>query len=224
MARGRNYGDRGASWGSRRGREEGGRLSASEELAELEALLARDGDTSREGPGAAWRTRISGWGGDAARRARGRELLASGAVRGLRVEAGRIVAEVVGTEVYTVQVVVRAPSRWELEAMRRELLSPVQARRPGGLTNDALLMLDALVRTMVVTCTCPDGWGCKHAVAALLAFGPRLDADPSALLVLWGVADVAILESGFALQPLAAGKVALTGDLGALFGIEFDDG
>jgi hypothetical protein len=195
---------------------------ADEEMAELEAMLARDAD---DGPGAAWRSRIVGWGADKPRRARGRELLAEGAVRSLRVEPGRIVAEVVGTQVYQVQVVVRPPSRWEIESMRRELQTPAILRHPGALSNDALLMLDALVRTMVVTCTCMDGWGCKHAVAALLAFAPRLDAEPAALLTLWGVAGApgaaeAMAEPRFTLLPLAAGKEALTGDLGELFGID----
>lgn len=213
----RRYGQGRASYG---GQGDGGGPGADDELAELEALLAGDGGGERESLGTAWRSRITGWGGDAARRTRGRELVESGAVHSLRVEAGRIVVEVVGSQVYRVQVVVRPPSRWEIESMRRELAMPGIVRQPGGLTSEARMMLDALVRTMVVTCTCPDGWGCKHAIAALLAFGPRLDAEPNALLTLWGAADRALSEETFAPAPLAAGRVALTGDLGALFGID----
>lgn len=207
------------------GREPLGRPGgADEELAELEALLAGEGEP--ESVGAAWRSRVSTWGADAARRTRGRELLAAGAVHGLRVSVGRVVAEVIGSEVYTVQVVVRPPSRWEIDAMRRQLVAPT-ASRPGALMSDALLMLDALVRTMVVTCTCPDGWGCKHAVAVLQAFGPRLDAEPMTLMVLWGAAEAgpadAASEEAFVPAPLAANKVALTGDLAALFGVDLVD-
>lgn len=210
----RRYGQRGRS--TYGGQGDVDRAGAENELAELEALLSRDG-TGPETMGAAWRSRIVGWGADGPRRARGREIVAAGAVRGLRVEPGRIVAEVVGSEVYTVQIVVRPPSRWEIDSMRQMLTAP--PRNPGALSGDALVMLDALVRTMVVTCTCPDGWGCKHAVAALQAFAPRLDAEPTALLVLWGAAEAA-LEETFMPAPLAAGKVALTGDLGALFMID----
>jgi hypothetical protein len=197
----------------RYGRWRGG---ADEEQAELEALL----EGASEGPGGAWRSRVAHWGADPARRARGRELLAAGAVRALRVEPGRISAEVVGAQVYRVQVVVRPPSRWEVDAMRPLLIAPTPGR--ASVSADVTRMLDALVRTMVVACTCPDGWGCKHAVAALLAFAPRLDAEPSALLTLWGAAEPAA-EERFAPAPLPAGKVALRGDLGALFGIDLVD-
>ncbi|MBL9105285.1 MAG: SWIM zinc finger family protein [Myxococcales bacterium] len=191
---------------------------AADELAELEELLAR-GEPEQESLGAIWRSRVVGWGADSARRTRGRELLGEGAVGPLRVEAGRIVAEVAGSRVYTVQLVVRPPSRWERESMRELLLTPADARHPGALTSDGLILLDALVRTMVVTCTCPDGWGCKHAVAAVLAFADRLDAESTALLVLWGMAEAAV-DDAFTLRPLAPDRVALTGDLGALFGID----
>lgn len=208
------------AWNRRRYERGGsGGHGADDELAELEAWLAGRDETI-ETLGAAWRSRVVGWGADRARRMRGRELLAAGAVGALRVEAGRIVAEVVGSEVYRVQVVVRPPSRWEIESMRRELLTPAVKRHPGALSGEALVLLAALVRTMVVTCTCPDGWGCKHAVAALQAFGQRLDAEPLALMVLWGAADADAEK--FERAPLAAGKVALTGDLGALFGIDLD--
>lgn len=55
------------------------------------------GDPTHESLGAVWRSRLVGWGADASRRARGRELLAAAAVRALQVEAGRFVADV-GTE------------------------------------------------------------------------------------------------------------------------------
>ncbi len=78
-------------------------------------------------------------------------------------------------------------------------------------------------------CSCPDGVSmCKHVAAVLYGVGARLDTRPELLFTLRGVALQELVSA--AGKAVAAPRkvdnalVASADDLGALFGIDLDDG
>lgn len=80
---------------------------------------------------------------------------------------------------------------------------------------------------MKLRCSCPD-WTemCKHVAAALYGIGNRLDHQPALLFQLRGVDAAELIDSGFTAP--ATGDAGADGSLadeqlGAIFGIEFDD-
>lgn len=174
--------------------------------------------------GSAWRVQVATWGADRERLRRGLEYLAAGAVEEVLVERGRVKATVHGTRRYTVQIVVGLPLASAAEPLLARLRGTTGERTIAALAEalrgEAMALLHDTVRRMVVVCTCPDGAGCKHAVAVVHGLAACLDRDPGLLLTLWGLDDAVATGGEFAVAPLAAGREALTEDLAALFGVD----
>jgi hypothetical protein len=79
-------------------------------------------------------------------------------------------------------------------------------------------------RQMLATCDCLDRGRCQHIVAAVRAFGAVLETEPEQLLVLWGLDlpdELRNAPEALVIAPLAPEKRPLSGDLTALFGVEF---
>lgn len=144
-----------------------------------------------DGPAsAAWSTHLAGLGEFAGRRERGREYLIAGAVREIAVECGRLSAQVAGSRVYHPRVAVQPLS----EAVRAAFAEVACA---DGCSARALCRVALAeprfgvlprLRELTCVCTCPDrARPCKHAFAALYAFGRRLDDDPALLFTLRGL-------------------------------------
>lgn len=155
---------------------------------------------------------------------RGRAYLRAGAVQDLQVHRGIVHAEVQGTQRYHVKIAVALPGGPQLAELRARLGAAL-ALRGAALHEPILGPLAALLpapRHLVPFCQCLDTAPfCKHVCAALYGLAVRLDDEPELLLVLRGLiaeqATAAASRPGLA--PLAPEK-ALTGDLGALFGID----
>lgn len=65
---------------------------------------------------------------------------------------------------------------------------------------------------------------CEHVMAALHGFGARLDAEPELLLLLRGIeVESLAAPTSLLIAPLTPGKIALTGGLAALFGLNLRD-
>ncbi len=102
---------------------------------------------------------------------RGREYVAEGAVRGLVVSPGELLADVTGSRAWTYEVEIRVP------------VDPASSADPNTAAGQMALIPDP--DDMWTTCSCPDVEDpCKHAVAALLAFAAEV-ADRPALLTTW---------------------------------------
>lgn len=154
---------------------------------------------------------------------RGRAYLRAGAVQDLQVHRGIVHAEVQGTQRYHVKIAVALPGGPQLAELRARLGAALLLRGH-ALQEPILAPLAALMpapRHLVPFCQCLDTAPfCKHVCAALYGLGVRLDDEPELLLVLRGlIAEQSPAATRPGLTPLPAEK-ALTGDLGALFGID----
>jgi uncharacterized Zn finger protein len=165
---------------------------------------------------------------------RGRTYVRQGTVVHLEITPGHILANVAGSDLYTVNMEV-APlplDRWE----------NIKRRCQGSVTTIVDLLMgrfspevmdvvcdptDGLFPTeseIKYDCSCPD-WAslCKHVAATFYGIGNRLDRSPELLFLLRQVDPHELLASGAAAflddEPLSK-EDDLVGDLGAIFGIE----
>jgi uncharacterized Zn finger protein len=161
----------------------------------------------------------------------------NGSVVDLHIEAGRVLARVSGTELYTVEVAIAAlrPARWRaVKARCTGQIGSLVALLRGTLSDDVLEIL-ARERTglfpepddLSLSCSCPD-WAdlCKHVAAALYGVGARLDARPELLFTLRQV-DQGELVSAAVAPPKArgkkpTGKVIADDQLASVFGIDLE--
>jgi uncharacterized Zn finger protein len=145
--------------------------------------------------GKAWCQNLERYSDYANRLPRGRTYLRNGSVINLEIAAGTVIAQVMGSNLYRVEVNVAAvPARqWQgiahdcaqsidslVELLQGRLSTSVMERitRPGtGLFPSP--------KEITFSCSCPD-WAamCKHVAATLYGVGARLDAQPELLFTL----------------------------------------
>ncbi|MBI2570271.1 MAG: hypothetical protein HYV63_24985 [Candidatus Schekmanbacteria bacterium] len=192
--------------------------------------------------GGAWCTNLERYSDFENRLPRGRSYLKNGLVIDLRIEQGRVRAQVMGTDLYRVDVTIATlpAGRWEqckracagkigsfLELVRGELSDAVMAE----VTHPArgLFPEPGEIR---FRCSCPDFASlCKHVAATLYGVGVRLDTAPESLFTLRGVNGKELITeaaiSGVAALTARAGATAAPAiagqDLADLFGIDLDD-
>jgi uncharacterized Zn finger protein len=186
--------------------------------------------------GRAWCENLERYSDYANRLPRGRSYVRNGSVIDLRIEQGKVHAQVMGSRLYRVEVTVKdvASAHWQrlatacagsidslVELLQGRLSSAVMERicHPG----DGLFPAPRDIR---FTCSCPD-WAdmCKHVAATLYGVGTRLDRQPELLFTLRGVDAAALITSvGTRLDasaPLPDAERRLETDaLGDVFGIE----
>ena len=143
-------------------------------------------------------------------------------VRILEVQRGRIAAEYGKARV---EIEVEPPSSDDLADVVGHLAERASAGRDAlrnalregmAACSDSLLPARWEVRAR---CTCPGSRGvCKHVLAVLHAVGAQFDAEPELLVRLRGLEPLALSPG-----PLPAEKARVTGDLAAIFGIDFED-
>lgn len=177
-----------------------------------------------------WCARVGDCGAGGTRRERGIDYLVNGAVQDLQVGPRRLAATVQGTRRYHVDVEILLPPPAAMQAT----LERIQQARAASTGTDPRLAVQRAILSggpglfpsaaqIHRECTCPDGPSCKHAVAAVWAFGVLLDREPEQLLSLWGLDVKDPQATGvFVLPPLAANKHPLVDDLG-IFGIDLLD-
>ena len=184
--------------------------------------------------GRAWCDGLEAQADIASRLARGLSYVRHGAVVDLQLVGGEIAAEVLGSEPYRVQIIIKPlpQAKWAKLVSRchAEVGSLVDLLR-GNLSAEVMRSLTEgagglVPRASEVTrrCSCPDPAAlCKHMAAVLYAIGARLDSQPLLLFALRQVdARQLTAEAGAATSRLAAASPAQLADqdLGVLFDID----
>jgi uncharacterized Zn finger protein len=186
--------------------------------------------------GKAWCDNLERYRDFAYRLERGRSYLRSGSVIDLKIEAGKIIAAVSGSNLYDVAI--------EIEAVKRDAWRAIQRDCAGGIASRIDLLSGRLSEPVMArlcadrtglfpapsairfTCSCPDyATVCKHVAAAMYGVGARLDHAPELLFTLRRVSVDELLASAVTELPAtpSAARVLAADGLAALFGIELAD-
>ena len=187
--------------------------------------------------GKAWCDNLERYSEFANRLPRGRTYVNNGSVIDLQLTRGKVEALVSGSEIYKVKIdtAVAAPARWKaicadcagsigsmVELLQGALSKHVMER----VCREADGLFPAPTE-IKMSCSCPD-WAdmCKHVAATLYGVGARLDHDPDLLFTLRGVERSELVSTGADLSITEAAahseRVLASGDVAALFGLEFD--
>jgi uncharacterized Zn finger protein len=186
--------------------------------------------------GQAWCQNLERYSDYSNRLPRGRTYLRNGSVIDLKIVAGKVTAQVMGSSLYDIHVTIKAvPSKqWQnitgecaqsidslIELLQGQLSKSVMERiaRPGA-------GLFPAPKEITFSCSCPDAAAlCKHIAATLYGIGARLDQEPELLFRLRGVdAKELIAKAGEGTPPVrkdvAAGRILDTSKLSDVFGID----
>ncbi len=145
--------------------------------------------------GKAWCDNLEAYSDYASRLPRGRSYVRNGSVIDLKIEPGKVRAQVVGSSLYQIDIDVAAvaDARWKslaeecassisslVELLQGKLLKSVMERICAPKTG-----LFPAPNDIRLHCSCPD-WAtmCKHVAAVLYGVGARLDAQPELLFTL----------------------------------------
>ena len=190
--------------------------------------------------GRAWCENLEAYSDFANRLPRGRTYVRNGSVVDLQVKAGRIVALVMGSDLYTIEVVVDAirPALWksiteECAGKIDSLVELLQGRISKGVMEIVTRKETGLFpspREIRMTCSCPDWAGlCKHLAAVLYGVGARLDHQPALLFLLRKVDEMELITRA-AIAPLSTGSCAAErarsldeSALSGIFGIDLEE-
>jgi uncharacterized Zn finger protein len=219
-------------------RERTARLVAKLKL-EGEILLpitATRGSIAKTYWGKAWCQNLERYSDYASRLPRGRTYLRNGSVIDLKIQAGEVIAQVMGSDLYRIQVKVSAvpAAHWQslsrdcaqsidswVELLQGQLSTAVMERiaRPG-------VGLFPSPREITFSCSCPDAAAmCKHVAATLYGIGARLDAEPELLFRLRRVDSKEIIarvgEGGLSIKQRPVGSRILdSSKLADVFGLD----
>jgi uncharacterized Zn finger protein len=186
--------------------------------------------------GQAWCQNLERYSDYANRLPRGRTYLRNGFVIDLRIEAGEVIARVMGSTLYDIKLTIKAvpAKQWQqvagdcarsidslVELLQGRFSSAVMERiaRPGT-------GLFPTPTEIAFTCSCPDAATlCKHVAATLYGIGARLDQEPELLFHLRGVdAKELIAKAGEGPRPaqrgVASDRILDTSKLTDVFGID----
>jgi len=168
---------------------------------------------------------------------RGRSYLRNGALFDLRVESGKVIAQVMGSSLYEVSITI-CPMKQEkwLELVRScsgqidslvELLQGKFSKNVMAILTEDEKGLFPQPHEIAMKCSCLDWAGmCKHVAAALYGIGSLLDTQPELLFTLRGVNHLDLLCAANADAFAVAsneGEMICEGDLSSIFGIDLDD-
>ena len=186
--------------------------------------------------GKAWCDNLERYSDFANRLPRGRTYLRNGSVIDLRITAGEVRAQVVGSRLYKVAVQVGVVPDREWRSLCAECASSIdslvellQGKLSAGVMTRICQPGKGLFpapAAITFDCSCPDGASmCKHVAAVLYGVGARLDQQPELLFTLRRVDAAALVATAGAGLPAAndrpaARKVLDDSDLADVFGIE----
>ena len=220
----------------RRKKAEKAAAKARKSGAELSPIESCRGAIAKTFWGKAWCNNLEQYSDYANRLPRGRTYVRNGSVIDLKITAGGVRAQVMGSSLYTVDVTVTAvpDQQWQaigagcagsidslVELLQGKLSKAVmeQICKPGT-------GLFPAPREIKFNCSCPD-WAsmCKHVAAVLYGIGARLDQQPELLFSMRRVdAKDLVAQAGAGLPKAkkgpAAGKVLDGSVLADVFGIE----
>lgn len=220
----------------RRKKAEKAAAKARKAGADLSPVAAHRGATAKTFWGKAWCDNLERYSDYANRLPRGRTYARNGSVIDLKITAGEVRAQVMGSHLYQVEVSVAPvpPKQWQavgadcagsidslVELLQGKFSKAVMERicKPGtGLFPQP--------REIKFNCSCPD-WAsmCKHVAAVLYGVGARLDEQPELLFSLRRVeAGDLVARAGAGLPKVKKGpsssRVLDDSALADVFGIE----
>jgi len=202
----------------------------------LSPVAAGRGAIARTFWGKAWCDNLERYSDFENRLPRGRTYVRNGSVIDLRIAAGKVSAQVMGSSLYKVTVNITALPRKQWQALGAEcadsiesLVELLQGRLSQGVMASICHPQKGLFpspKEIAFDCSCPD-WAamCKHVAAVFYGIGARLDEQPELLFTLRRVdAKDLVARAGTGL-PLkkkgpAAGRVLDEASLTDVFGIE----
>lgn len=202
----------------------------------LSPVAAGRGAIARTFWGKAWCDNLERYSDFENRLPRGRTYVRNGSVIDLRIAAGKVSAQVMGSSLYKVTVNITALPRKQWQALGAEcadsiesLVELLQGRLSQGVMARICHPQKGLFpspKEIAFDCSCPD-WAamCKHVAAVFYGIGARLDEQPELLFTLRRVdAKDLVARAGTGL-PLkkkgpAAGRVLDEAGLADVFGIE----
>jgi uncharacterized Zn finger protein len=205
----------------------------------LSPVPASRGAIARTFWGKAWCENLERYSDFSNRLPRGRTYARNGSVIDLRIEAGAIVAQVMGSSLYKIKVTIAEVRKPHWQAIGKDcagsidsLVELLQGRFSQGVMARICQPGTGLFpspREIKFTCSCPDWAGmCKHVAAVFYGIGARLDAQPELLFTLRKVDAKDLLAKAGTGLPLkkktpSAGRVLDNANLGEVFGIDMAD-
>ncbi len=186
--------------------------------------------------GISWCKHLESFSDYANRLPRGRTYVRNGSVCHLAVSEGRIVAKVMGSELYEIKIKIQKfpDEKWTLLKEKcaggiGSLIDLLRGQLSGeimSIVTDRKEGLFPSPQEIDLHCSCPD-WAimCKHVAAVLYGVGARLDREPDLLFVLRGVRheELIQLDHEVALQTATQegtdARLAVD-DLSEIFGID----
>ena len=202
----------------------------------LSPVTAGPGAIARTFWGKAWCDNLEHYSDFSNRLPRGRTYLRNGSVIDLKITAGVVSAQVMGSELYKIALNFSAVPKRQWQEIGGDcagsidsLVELLQGRLSKGVMERICRPRTGLFpspREITFTCSCPD-WAamCKHVAAVFYGVGARLDEQPDLLFILRGVdAKELVARAGEGLLPAkkspATGKVLDDSMLADVFGIE----
>ena len=186
--------------------------------------------------GKAWCSNLEAYSDYDNRLPRGRGYVRNGSVVDLKIEPGKVLAKVMGSRLYKVEIDVDAVSAQRWKALAKDSTGSIDSLVAllQGTFSKAMMQrlcqpstgLFPTPKQIRFTCSCPD-WAtmCKHVAAVFYGVGARLDTQPDLLFTLRRV-EAAELVRQAAEAPLNLGqrptkaRVIENAALSGLFGIE----
>ncbi|MDR1677952.1 MAG: hypothetical protein LBS44_06125 [Deltaproteobacteria bacterium] len=165
---------------------------------------------------------------------RGRTYVRNGSVFHLEINPGQVLANVAGSDIYTVKMEIDPLPLERWEAIKRKCLGRIStiidllmgrfSPEVMDVVCDPREGLFPLEKEIKYKCSCPD-WAslCKHVAATFYGIGSRLDLAPELLFLMRRVDPNELLASGadlFLEDLQTPTDDTLNGDLGAIFGID----
>ena len=205
----------------------------------LSPVTAARGAIAKTFWGKAWCGNLERYSDYSNRLPRGRTYVRNGSVIDLRIAAGEVSAQVMGSDLYQITVNIAAVPKTQWNALGGDcagsidsLVELLQGRLSKGVMERICRPQTGLFpspKEIEFNCSCPD-WAamCKHVAAVLYGVGARLDLQPELLFALRRVDAKDLVARAGAGLPLAkkapaAGKILDQSKLAEVFGIEMAD-
>lgn len=220
----------------RRKKAEKAAAKAMKNGAKLSPIEPYRGAIAKTFWGKAWCNNLEQYSDYANRLPRGRTYVRNGSVIDLKIAAGEVRAQVMGSSIYTVDVTVTAVPEKQWQAIGagcagsiESLVELLQGKLSKGVMEQICQSDTGLFpapREIKFKCSCPD-WAsmCKHVAAVLYGIGARLDQQPELLFSLRQVdAKDLVAQAGAGLSKPkkipTSSRVLEDASLADVFGIE----
>jgi uncharacterized Zn finger protein len=206
----------------------------------LSPVIASRGAIARTFWGKSWCGNLEAYSDYSNRLPRGRTYCRNGSVIDLKISAGAVTAQVMGSNLYQIKMTISDVPKPQWHAIGRDCSGSIDSlvELLQGRLSQAVMEricrkgvgLFPSPKEIKFQCSCPD-WAamCKHVAAVFYGIGARLDAAPDLLFLLRNVDPkdlVARAEAGLPLsskQAPKSTKLLDASNLADVFGIEMAD-